>query len=100
MVKIKVGFVWPGAVAWVPNGRTILVRDSRLAQDVRLIAHELRHIEDARELGIWFIPTYIYEWIKADFSYALHPMEVAARRAERNPKYVEWAKKVIAANEK
>jgi len=98
MVKIKVGFVWPGAIAWVPNKRTILVRSPELATNIRLIAHELRHITDAKRLGWRWIPTYIWLWAKYDFNYHAHPMERAARLAEQDPNYIEWAKQVIQAN--
>jgi hypothetical protein len=98
MVKIKVGFVWPGAIAWVPNSKTILVINEDQAKNTRLIAHELKHITQAKRLGILFIPTYILKWITAGFSYKNHPMEIEARAAERDPHYIEWAKQVIQAN--
>jgi hypothetical protein len=98
MVKIKVGFVWPMAIAWVPNSKTILVRDEKWAKNVRLIAHELKHIEQARKLGPFFIPVYIFRWVLAGFSYTNHPMEIEAREAEQTIKYIDWAKEVITKN--
>lgn len=98
MIKIRVGFVWPGATAWVPNSTLILVRDKDAAKNRRLIAHELKHIEQARKLGPLFIPVYIFRWILAGFSYTNHPMEIDAREAEQTVKYVEWAKEVIGNN--
>jgi hypothetical protein len=95
MVKIKVGFVWPGAVAWVPNKHTILVLDDKWAKNVKLIAHELKHISQAKKLGPFFIPVYVLKWVLAGFSYKNHPMEIEAREAERNPHYLGWAREVI-----
>ena len=93
--KIKIGFVWPGAIAWVPNSHTILVRNQDYALNTRLIAHELKHIKQARQLGILYIPIYILQWITAGFSYHNHPMEIEARNAENEHYYIQWAKEII-----
>jgi RsiW-degrading membrane proteinase PrsW (M82 family) len=95
MPQIKVGFVWPGAVAWVPNARVILVRSPELATNLRLIAHELRHTTDAKRLGWRWIPTYVWLWARAGFSYWNHPMEIAARRAEHDELHLAWARETI-----
>lgn len=92
---IKIGFVWPGSAAWVPNANTILVRNENLATNQRLIAHELKHIKQARQLGMFFIPLYILRWVFAGFSYTNHPMERAARQAEDDHYYIQWAKEII-----
>jgi len=84
----------------VPNARTILVRSPELATNVRLIAHELRHVTDAKRLGWRWIPTYVWLWARAGFSYWNHPMEVVARAAERDPDYIAWAEKVIREHER
>jgi hypothetical protein len=97
-VKIKVGFVWPGAVAWVPHANLILVKNAKLAKNIRLIAHEICHCSQAKQLGPLFIPIYILRWVFAGFSYYNHPMEIEARAAELDPKYIEWAKETIKKN--
>jgi hypothetical protein len=97
MPRIKVGFVLPGSDAWVPNGETILVRSRVHARDRLLIAHELQHIVDARRLGLLWIPTYLWLWVRAGFSYRNHPLEKSARISERDPHFIAWAERVIAA---
>jgi len=98
MIKIKVGFVWPGAIAWVPNSKTILVKEKKYAKNIRLIAHELCHCSQAKKLGPLFIPVYILRWVFAGFSYYNHPMEIEARAAELDPNYIEWSKETIKEN--
>ena len=97
-LQIKVGFVWPGYAAWVPNKNTIIIAKPEYATNERLITHELAHVKQHRQYGIWFYPAYILGFIRAGFNYKNNWMEKEARKAENNPQMRRWARKVIREN--
>jgi hypothetical protein len=78
----------PGAAAWVPVRRLILVRPSEPLTE-RLLAHELAHVTQAETFS-WPL-AYLAQWARTGFSYSRMPFEVAARKAEVDPWYRAWA---------
>ena len=89
---IQTNAVPPGAAAWVPKKRTILVRPQH-ARNKRLMAHELQHVRQA-EKAAWPL-AYVIQWMRSGFSYTNMPYEVEARAAETQPHMLQWADEVI-----
>lgn len=78
---------WAAAQVLLPD---IIFLKSNLTPTVRLIAHELRHIDQIRELGLlryWFR----YLRILINTGYLWHPMEEEAILAERDEHYQKRA---------
>lgn len=92
-VAMRIGWTPPGAHAWVPLPRTIVVRSAELVTE-RLVAHELAHVLQAEANPPWPL-TYVWQWIRTGFSYTRMPFEVSARAAERNEAMLEWARDLI-----
>lgn len=53
-----------------------------------LIAHEAIHVHQARNLGWKYLPTYVWEWIKAGCKYSQNTMEIEAYENEHQ---VVWS---------
>lgn len=69
---------WAG-VALPPFGAWI---EPRYMNDQALVRHELRHLEQAREMGtLRFYATYL--WYAVRYGYRNNPLELDACRAER-----------------
>jgi len=85
---------WAAAQVLLPN--TILVKRGVLVTP-RLIAHELKHVDQLRELGLvryWWA----YLRLLRRYGYEAHPMEVAARAVEREASWQSRAVYVIRQN--
>lgn len=92
---VRVPFLVPGwAAAQVLLPRSILVRRGvRLSR--RLLAHELRHVDQLAELGLaryWSV----YARLLVRRGYHAHPLEVDARRAEADPDYLARAERLLS----
>lgn len=71
-----------GGIALPPLG---VILNARLAPDTRalVLRHELVHWEQARRYGwLGFYLRYVWEWVRAGFSYTNHPMEREAEQGE------------------
>lgn len=96
-VRIIRGWVPGDFAAWVPRPRTIVVdRDATIT--VTLIAHELGHVRQFEERGVFFYLAYLVGLIVSRFRYEDHWMEDAAREAETNPGMRLWAQEVMTRN--
>lgn len=69
---------WAG-IALPPFGAFVLAEH---LDHARLVRHELRHLEQAREMGAlrWYVT---YLWYAVRYGYRDNPLEVDARAAER-----------------
>lgn len=86
---------WARAQAW---GTVILVkRGVRLTEG--LLAHELAHVLQWRALGVFgFLLHYVRSFLR--HGYKGHPLEIAARLAEHDNYYLNWAQKILKSREK
>lgn len=65
--------IWPFIYIWPPSA----------AKNKYLVRHEKKHIEQwLRYLVIGFLPLYIYQFLR--YGYQKMPLEVEARRAEKD----------------
>ena len=80
---------WAQAQVW---GRCILIRRG-VAVTETLLAHELAHVQQWRTLGV---ARFIWHYGRGlwQHGYWHHPMERAARAAEADPHYRQWARLV------
>lgn len=95
IVRVPFLLAWPpkrfAAQVLIPN--TIFVRTGVTLTE-RLLAHELRHVDQIRELGL------VRYWLKylrllTAEGYARHPLEVEARTAEWNTEYQRRARALL-----
>ena len=93
-VKIRQGFVTPGYAAWVPFRRTIIY-NKNVDVTRRLIAHELVHVVQHERYGLMFYPRYFWGWVRAGFDYFYIPMEMEARKGEKESFYLSWAEELM-----
>jgi hypothetical protein len=86
----------PGYPRWVaatvPCKRTVLVRPG-VALTARLLAHELAHVLQA-ERHPWPL-AYLMQWVASGFNYHAMPFEVEARKMEREPFMLSWARDLL-----
>ncbi len=62
------------------------------SENETLINHEKIHQAQAKELGIFYLVTYLKEWVRAGFSYKKNRMEQEANFNEKNLQYLETRK--------
>lgn len=81
---------WARAQVW---GRLILLRRGvRLTE--ALLAHELAHVQQWRTLGVFpFVCQYLTGLIRSGYWH--HPLEQAARAAEHDAYYRQWARHLL-----
>jgi hypothetical protein len=91
-VRITRGLVPPGAAAWVPARRTIIIAPGAVVTE-RLLAHELAHVKQA-ETRPWPL-AYALQWAVTGMSYTRMPFEVEARAAEGHAFYRAWARDLL-----
>jgi len=94
---VRVRRLWPPWVAARANHRTIYLRDD-LTLTTRLLAHELRHIQQREHLGPLFLAAYLLGWARAGFRYERNPLEREAHAAESDPRYLAWADDLLAGD--
>jgi hypothetical protein len=64
-----------------------------------LLAHELAHVLQWRDLGVWrFMYRYLSFFLR--HGYQAHPLELAARRAETDEFYLTWAREILHSKKK
>ncbi len=83
---------WVAAQVLIP-GLIFVKRGVPLSR--RLIAHEIAHDDQWRRYGLAFPLVYVWEWIRAGFSYTRNRLEVEARNLERDQAYLNRAWIVI-----
>jgi hypothetical protein len=96
---IQVPFLIPPKVDGRPVAAQVLLPNTifvlpAYAKDVRLIAHELTHVDQINRLGLaryWFR----YLRLLKKHGYQDHPMEIEARGMERNPAQLARARRLI-----
>jgi hypothetical protein len=100
-VSVRVGLVPPGAAAWVPLPRTIIL-GTGITPNVRLMAHELQHVLQAERYGTAWGAVYLAQWTRTVLlirstsqAYQQMPFEVEARAAELDPGMLAWARTVL-----
>lgn len=86
--------LWPIWVGARVSNRTIYVAMGTYLTPA-LLAHELMHVLQRDRLGPWFLCAYLLGWMRAGFRYHLNPMEVEARKAERDPDMLSWAEDLL-----
>jgi hypothetical protein len=86
---------WARAQTW---GNVVLVkRGVRLT--TQLLAHELAHVLQWRSLGVLgFVCRYARHLIGR--GYKEHPLEIAARLAEQDDFYLNWAQEILNSEKK
>jgi len=84
---------WAAAQTW----GFVILWNVRWPISASVLAHELRHVDQARRL-LWvgWPFAYLIAWIRADFNYTNISYEVDARKHASDPYYLNWAKKLIA----
>jgi len=95
---LRVPFLIPTwAAAQVLLPRTIFVQSSANLT-VRLVAHELVHVDQIKRLGLlrYWVK---YLWLLAKFGYGDHPMEIEARALETTIEWRKRAKRVLEVND-
>ncbi len=87
--------LWARAQTW---WNVILVkRGVRLTEG--LLAHELAHVLQWRSLGIvGFLLQYARSFLR--HGYEGHPLEMAARLAEQDDYYLNWAREILKTEKK
>lgn len=95
-VRIKRGWVPGGKAAWVPKPRTIVLAEG-VEPSVKLIAHELCHVQQYERLGYFFYLSYVIGWASAGFSYANNWMEREAVDCAKRYKMQSWARDLLEA---
>jgi hypothetical protein len=86
---------WARAQVW---GNVILVKRG-VALTEGLLAHELAHVRQWRAFGVLgFLFYYARHLIR--HGYEGHPLEIAARLAEQDDSYLNWAKEILRTREK
>ena len=86
---------WARAQTW---WNLILLRKG-VGLTERLLAHELAHVLQWRAFGVvGFICRYAGHLIRQ--GYLNNPLEIAARQAEEDDFFVEWAREVLLSREK
>lgn len=82
----------PTALAQVPWFRTILVRKD-VSLGIRILAHELCHVDQWERYKLGMVVRYL---TGLRLGYWDNPLEVEARKAERNPDYISWAESILS----
>lgn len=81
---------WVRAQTW---GNVILVRQGFDLTE-RFLAHELAHVLQWKSLGVLrFMFHYLRHLIR--HGYEEHPLEIAARSAEKHAYYLQWARELL-----
>lgn len=72
---------------------SLIISSLNASDNPTLIRHELGHVEQAKEMGLLYMPTYVVQWLLACAHYGLddahkyHPMEVDANARAGLPLY-------------
>ncbi len=74
-------------------GHVILVKRG-VGLTEKLLAHELAHVLQWRLLGVFGF-MYDYARFFLRHGYAGHPLEVAARLAEQDEYFLQWAREIL-----
>jgi hypothetical protein len=86
---------WARAQAWW----TVILVKRGVGLTERLLAHELAHVLQWRSLGVWgFLCRYARFFLR--HGYEAHPLEMAARRAETDEFFLNWARKILQSRKK
>jgi len=86
---------WARAQAWP---RLILIRRGVPLTEA-LLAHELAHVDQWRRLGaLAFVWRYCLDFYR--YGYAAHPLEEEARAAATEPRYRNWARLLLQAQDR
>jgi hypothetical protein len=81
---------WARAQAWW----TVILVKRGVPLTESLLAHELAHVLQWRDLGVWrFMYTYLRLFLR--HGYEAHPLELAARRAETDEFFLSWARQLL-----
>lgn len=80
----------PGVAAMTLTGKTVHLRyklEKAIVVDRTQLIHEAIHIVQARKMGILYLPTYLWQSIRAGFNWRRIPMEVEAIMNEYKGEY-------------
>jgi hypothetical protein len=101
LIPIRIYYVpwliptWARAQTW---WNVILVRRG-VGLTVQLLAHELAHVLQWRALGVGrFLFHYARHFLR--HGYEKNPLEMAAREAEQDDYYLNWAREILKAEKK
>ncbi len=81
---------WARAQAWW----TVILVKRGVPLTEGLVAHELAHVLQWREFGVWGF-MFAYLRLFRRHGYEAHPLEMAARRAETDGFYLTWARRLL-----
>ena len=86
---------WARAQTW---GSVVLVKKG-VELTAGLLAHELAHVLQWRSLGvIGFVCRYARHLVRV--GYEQNPLEIAARVAEADDFFLDWAREILQSREK